>query len=84
MWASSWGSQPPSVVSTATMISSRSRASRTGARVHVAEGEVDDPVAEHAHPREEVRAARLVAELREAREAACSAVVRRAGLRRLA
>jgi hypothetical protein len=49
--------------------------------VHVAEGEVDDPVAEHAHPGEELRAARLVTELLEARKPTCSAVVAGAALR---
>ena len=46
-----------------------------GAGVHVAERMLDDPVAEHAHPGEELRAARLVTELPEARQPACSAVI---------
>ena len=39
------------------------------AGVHVAEREIDDPVAEHAHSREELVASRLVAELRQAGQA---------------
>ena len=46
------------------------------AAVHVTEGEVDDPITERSHAGEELGAAGLITQRREALEAAGAAVVR--------